>query len=182
MTLDEYMAWENAQPERHEFFRGEVIAMAAPRRVHAMAAQNTAAALHAHLKGSPCCVFMHSMKVQVDNDAIFYPDVFVTCHEQDLKTDMVFRHPVVIVEVLSNSTQAYDRGQKFAAYRRLPSLKEYVLVDPDTQRVEVFRRNERELFELHDQTGLLELTLASVAARLPMAEVFDGVEEPGAAA
>lgn len=116
------------------------------------------------------------MKVQVADEAIFYPDVFVTCDADDLKTEMVFRHPKTIVEVLSAGTQAYDRGLKFAAYRQIASLEEYMLVDPDTRRIEVFRRNERGLFELHDQTGTPEVLLASVGLRLAMAEVFDGVD------
>ena len=120
------------------------------------------------------------MKVQVADEAIFYPDVFVTCDAVDLRTEMVFRHPIAIFEVLSDSTQAYDRGLKFAAYPQIDSLEEYALVDPDARRVEVFRRNERGLFELHDQTGTPELHLVSVGLRLPMTEVFDGVEGPAA--
>ncbi len=82
-----------------------------------------------------------------------------------------------MVEVLSDSTQACDHGLKFAAYRRLEDLQEYLLIDPDTRRVEVFRRNERGNFELVDQTGAAELVLESVGLCLPMEEVFDGVEE-----
>jgi Uma2 family endonuclease len=181
-TLAEYLAWENQQAERHEFYRGEVFAMVGVRRVHGLVAGNLFAALKTHLKGGPCRAFIESLKLQVGNDMLFYPDVFVTCHPQDLKTDMVFRHPSLIVEVLSDSTQAYDRDLKFSAYRRIEDLQEYVLIDPDNRRVEVFRRNERQLFELHDQSGLLEMHLASVDLRLPMSEVFDGVEEPSAPA
>jgi len=119
------------------------------------------------------------MKVQPADDAIFYPDVFVTCDEADLATDMIFRRPLLVVEVLSESTQAYDRGLKFAAYRQIDALREYVLIDPDNRRVEVFRRNERGNFELIDQTGAPQLELESVQMRLPMGEVFDGVESGG---
>ena len=174
-TLADYLPWENAQETRHEFYRGEIFAMVGARRLHGLVALNLATMLKSALKGSPCRAFIESMKVQVGNDAIFYPDVFVTCDAADLKTDMVFRHPSLIAEVLSD-TQAYDRGLKFAAYRQLESLKEYVLIDPDTRRVEVFRRNERLNFELHDQTGHAELVLESVGLQLPMAELFDGVE------
>ncbi|WP_088279389.1 Uma2 family endonuclease [Ideonella sp. A 288] len=175
-SLADFLAWDNDQPGRHEFYRGEVFAMGGARRVHGLVGPNIGAALHAHLKGSPCRAFIGGMMVQVANDAAFYPDVFVTCDAADLKTDMVFRQPRLVVEVLSDSTQAYDRGLKFAAYRQIASLQEYVLVDPDTRRVEVYRRNERLLFELHDQTGADTLHLASVELQLPMAEVFDGVE------
>lgn len=174
--LTDFLAWENAQTERHEFWRGEVFAMVGARRVHGLVGLNLASALKTHLKGSPCRAFGESMKLQVADDALFYPDVFVTCDAQDLKTDMVFRRPCLVVEVLSDSTQAFDRGLKFAAYRRIESLQEYLLVDPDTRRVEVFRRNERGNFELVDQTGEAELVLTSVGMRVAMDEVFDGVE------
>jgi Uma2 family endonuclease len=180
LTLDHFLAWENAQETRHEFYRGEVFAMVGARRVHGLVTGNLFSALKQHLKGAGCRAFVEAMKLQPAHDAIFYPDVFVTCDADDLKTDMVFRNPTLVVEVLSDSTQAYDRGVKFAAYRRIAALKEYLLVDPDTRRVEVFRRNERQNFELIDQTDAAELVLDSVGLRLPMAELFDGVEDaPG---
>jgi Uma2 family endonuclease len=89
---------------------------------------------------------------------------------------MVFRHPVLIVEVLSDSTQGYDRSLKFAMYQRIAELREYVLIDPDSRSVEVFRRNERGLFELHDFTDAQTLELASVPLRISLAEVFSGLE------
>ncbi|RZJ08785.1 MAG: Uma2 family endonuclease [Rubrivivax sp.] len=176
MTAAEYLAWEATQEVRHEFWRGEVFAMVGARRVHGLVALNLAAALKSHLKGTPCRAFIEGQKVQVAQDAIFYPDVFVTCNEDDLRTDVVFKQPKLVVEVLSDSTQAFDRSLKFAAYRQLASLEEYVLVDPDSRVVEVFRRNERGNFELLDQTGAAALELASVGLQLPMAELFDGVE------
>ena len=178
LTIGEFLEWENAQETRHEFYRGEVFAMVGVRRVHALISGNLFAALKTHLKDTRCRAFTESVKVQVANDALFYPDVFVTCDPQDLKTDMVFRSPSLIVEVLSDSTQAYNRGLKFTAYRQLASLQEYVLIDPESRRVEVYRRNERQNFELIDQTGNVELVLDSVGMRLAMAEVFDGVEAP----
>jgi Uma2 family endonuclease len=180
LALADFLAWENAQETRHEFYRGEVFAMVGARRVHGLVGLNLAVALKNHLKGTRCRVFVESMKLQLANDALFYPDVFVTCDPGDLKTEMVFRHPSLVAEVLSESTQAYDRGLKFAAYRQLPSLLEYLLVDPDTRRVEVFRRNERQNFELHDQTGAAELVLESVGLRLAMDELFDGLEDEAA--
>lgn len=177
MKLDEFLTWENAQTTRHEFWRGETFAMVGARRVHGPVGLNLAAALKSHLQGTPCRAFIEGMKVQAAEDALFYPDVFVTCDAQDLKTDMVFKQPKLVIEVLSDSTQACDRGLKFAAYRQISSLHEYVLVDPDTRRVEVFRRNERQNFELVDQTGAAELVLDSVGLRLAMDEVFDGVAD-----
>ncbi len=180
LTLSDFLPWENAQELRHEFYRGEVFAMVGARRVHGLVALNLAALLKSALKETRCRAFIESMKIQVANDAIFYPDVFVTCNAADLKTDMVFRHPTLIAEVLSDSTQAYDRGLKFAAYRQLDSLKEYVLIDPDARCVEVYRRNERLNFELHDQTGHRDLVLDSLGLQLSMDDLFDGVETDAA--
>jgi Uma2 family endonuclease len=175
-SLDDFLVWENAQEIRHEYYGAEVFAMTGARRVHGLVAFNIAAALKSHLKGTRCRAFVEGMKVQLADDAVFYPDVFVTCDEADLKTEMVFRQPTLVIEVLSPSTQAFDRGLKFTAYRQLTSLREYLLVDPDSRSVEVFRRNERDNFELIDQSGHTELVLDSVGLRLDMAEVFDGVE------
>lgn len=176
-SLDDFLAWENAQDTRHEFYGSQVFAMTGARRVHALVGGNVYAALRLHLKGTRCRAFYEGMKVQLADDAVFYPDVFVTCDEADLKTEMVFRRPSLVVEVLSPSTQAFDRGLKFSAYRQLASLREYVLIDPDSRNVEVFRRNERDNFELIDQSRQPELVLDSVGLHLAMAEVFDGVND-----
>jgi Uma2 family endonuclease len=180
LSMADYLVWENQQSTRHEFYRGEVFAMVGVRRVHGLVVLNLALAIKSQLKGSGCQVFSESLKLQVADDAIFYPDLFVTCDPADLKTDMVFRKPTLIVEVLSESTQAYDRGLKYAAYRRLDSLREYVLVHPDTRRIEIFRRNQSGLFEIHDPAESEDLHLASIDLRVPMADVFDGMESPGA--
>ena len=180
ITLEAYLKWENAQVERHEFHRGEVFAMVGGRRVHGRVVGNIARELGLCLKGTPCQVFSESMKVQIGEDTVLYPDVFVTCDRSDLATDLIFRSPTVVVEVLSPSTQAYDRSQKFALYRRIPSLQEYILVDPDTRRVEGFRRDAQGQWVLHDMSDGLVLEAASIGATVPLAEVFDGVDPSSA--
>jgi len=143
MTTEEFIAWEDQQPDKHEFVAGEVFAMGGARRIHVATTGNCFAKLKEHLRGGPCRAFMADMKLEVKTaEAVFYPDVLVTCHPDDLKADLAMRHPKVIIEVLSESTAAYDRGDKFAAYRQLESLQEYALIDPDARRVEVFRRME----------------------------------------
>lgn len=179
LSLQEFIAWENEQPERHEFVRGEVFAMVGGRRVHGRASLNIAMALGAQLKGSPCQVFSESMKVQVGFDTVCYPDVFVTCDPRDLRTDQIFTAPTLIVEVLSPSTQAYDRGIKFTLYRALASLREYLLVDPDTRELQLFRRGDDGLFTLHDLTGRDEVELRSIGCRLLAPDIFEGIERPG---
>lgn len=164
------------QPERHEFYRGEAFAMVGVRRAHAEISGNLFSALKSHLKGLPWRGYTESVKVQVARDTVFYPDVFVTCDPADLQTDRIFHNPKLIVEVLSESTEGYDRALKFTAYRLLASLQEYLLIDPASRRVEVYRRNERDVFELHDQTGRSDLQLSSVNLTLPMVDLFDGVD------
>ena len=180
LTLEGFLLWENEQPDRHEFYKGEVFAMVGGRRVHGRVVANLTSALINALRGSPCQVFAESMKVQPADDTILYPDVFVTCDAADLRTDQIFRAPKLVIEVLSPSTQAYDRGLKFAVYRRLPSLQEFILVDPDTRRVEGFRRNAQDQWVLYDMSDGPALEAASVGCTVPMADVFDGVDPPTA--
>lgn len=175
-SLADYLDWENQQESRHEFHRGEIFAMVGVSRVHGIVSFNVAASLKQQLKGSRCRVFTESLKVQVGEDSIFYPDVFVTCDPADLKTDYVFRAPTLIVEVLSESTKAFDRGLKFALYRRLPSLREYLLIDPDTRLVELFRRGEDGLFTLHDHTTTPHFPLTAIGCELSLEDIFEGVE------
>lgn len=180
MTLQAYLDWENAQETKHELVQGEIFAMTGGRRTHGRVTLNLARHIGVHLDGTPCQVFADSMKVQVAEDTILYPDVFVTCDAADLATDQIFRAPKLIIEVLSPSTQAYDRSRKFALYRRLASLQEYLLVDPDERRVESFRRSPQDDWVLHDMSEGALLELASIDCRLPLADVFAGVE-PAAA-
>ncbi|MDE2082012.1 MAG: Uma2 family endonuclease [Burkholderiales bacterium] len=178
LTLEAYLAWENEQPERHEFHRGEVFAMVGGRRAHGRVVSNLNRRLSEALDGSPCQVFAETMKIQIDDDAVLYPDVFVTCDQADLATEMIFRAPTLVVEVLSPSTQAYDRSHKFALYRRIAALREYILVDPDTRRVEAFRRGADGLWDLHDMSETATMEAASIGCAVPMAEVFAGIDPP----
>jgi Uma2 family endonuclease len=178
MTLQAYLIWENAQVERHEFHDGEIFAMTGARRIHGRVVSNLSRRLSEALDGSPCQVFSEGMKVQVGDDTILYPDVFVTCDRADLATEQIFRAPMLVVEVLSPSTQSYDRSRKFAFYRRIPALQEYLLVDPDTRRVEAFRRNADDQWVLHDMSDGDVLEAASVGARITLSDVFDGIDPP----
>ncbi len=176
LTLDEFLAWENAQPERNEFYRGEIFAMAGGRRTHGRVVSNLNRHFGNLLDGSPCQVFAEGMKIQIANEAILYPDVFVTCDKADLATELIFRAPTLVIEVLSPSTQAYDRSQKFALYRRIEALREYILVDPETRRVEAFRRGADGLWVFHDMSQDDFLVAASMACQVPMADVFARID------
>jgi Uma2 family endonuclease len=176
MTAEAFIDWENAQPDKHEFVAGEVFAMTGARRVHVSISMNIAASLKAHLRGGPCRAFMLDMKLAVQTaDAVFYPDVLVTCHPDDLKADLAMAHPKVIIEVLSDSTAAYDRGAKFAMYRQLESLAEYALIDPDTRRVEVFRRQDSGDWLLMASESEQGRILRSLDFAAPLDVVFEDV-------
>ncbi|NRF66788.1 Uma2 family endonuclease [Aquincola sp. S2] len=176
LSLADFLAWENAQVEKHEYYRGEVFAMVGGRRSHGRVMLNLARQLMNRLDGSPCQVFADSMKVQVGDDAILYPDIFVTCDKADLATDQIFRAPTLVIEVLSPSTQACDRSQKFALYRRIATLQEYVLVDPETRRIEAFRRTADNQWLFVDMSGDEAMVAASIDCSVPLAEVFAGVD------
>lgn len=155
-TATDYLAWEVAQDTRSEFIDGEVYAMAGGTADHNVATGATYATLRQHLKGKPCRTHISDMKVHVEaSNSFFYPDVMVSCSPADLSDGkaQTLSQPTLIAEVLSPSTAAFDRGGKFAHYRLLDSLQEYVLIDTDTPRVEVFRRNAANRWELYPSTG-----------------------------
>jgi len=177
LARQDFIAWENAQPDKHEFVAGKVFAMVGARRVHVAISLNIASRLKDHLRGGPCCAFMADMKLEVAAaDAVFYPDVLVTCHPDNLKAETTMHHPTVIIKVLSESTAAYDRGDKFAHYRRLDSLKEYALIDPDQRRVEVFRRMDNGDWLLAASESSRGLILKSLDFVAGLDAVFEDVE------
>jgi len=142
ITVDDYLAGEAVSPIKHEYVAGEVFAMAGASEEHVTIALNVAVLLRAHVRGGPCRVYIADMKLCVERvRAFFYPDVFVTCEAADAAEPTVKARARVVVEVLSESTEAYDRGAKFASYRQLPTLEEYVLIDSRIRCVEVFRRH-----------------------------------------
>lgn len=176
MTRIEFLAWEQEQDQKHEFYRGEAFAMGGARQAHVTTAGNCFALLKAHLRGRPCRAFIADMALEVDAvDALFYPDVFVSCHPEDLAAERRLHHPTAIIEVLSDSTAAFDRGLKFAAYRRLASLREYVLIDPEQRSIEIFRRTETDDWLLDVHASERGLVLASLDFEAPTESVFEDI-------
>lgn len=144
MTAEEYLQWERSQTGKHEFLAGEVFAMTGVRLNHNRISGNAFIFLSAALRGQPCGVFMADVKLRVQAaDAYFYPDIVVTCDPRDLVdgSALAVQHPWLVVEVLSDSTALYDRGQKFEVYRQLPSLTHYLLVEQSRPYAEMFRKN-----------------------------------------
>jgi Uma2 family endonuclease len=175
-TAADFLVWDATQSIRHEFFHGEVFAMAGGSENHGVVAGNAYIALRAHLKGTPCRVFIQEMKLQVEKaDSYFYPDVFVTCGENDAKQQLIKSEAKLIVEVLSPSTTAFDRGYKFEAYRSLPTLQEYVLIDPQAQTAEVYRRSSNEEWVLRAFPRGQGLALQSVELTISAQDLFADV-------
>lgn len=154
-TLDDFLAWEAAEPLRHEFIEGEAFAMTGGTDVHNLISLNAAIHLREHTQDKPCRVFMADMKLVVTAaDACFYPDVFVTCTPADAERSLVKQDAKIIVEVLSPGTEAYDRGKKFSHYRLIDSLQAYVLIAQDEYRIEAFARAPDNHWTLYDASGL----------------------------
>lgn len=176
-SAQDYLRWEAEQTEKHEYLRGEVFAMTGAARRHVTVSGNLFSALDAALEGTPCRAYMADMKIEVaQGEAYCYPDVFVTCHVADHQAELAMQHPSVIAEVLSPSTAAYDRGDKFQLYRGIASLREYVLIDPDQQRVELYRKGEDGLWVLRDIETGQPLLLTSVDVSVPWERLFRNVD------
>jgi Uma2 family endonuclease len=180
-TPEEYLAQERRADYKSEYFNGFMFAMAGASREHNLIAGNVFGELRAQLKGRPCETYQSDMRVKVSETGLYtYPDVVAVCGErrfEDVKGDTLL-NPTLIVEVLSESTEAYDRGDKFGHYLRLKSLQEYVMISQDKARVEHYvRQGEHWLFaESRDLEGTLQL--ASVGCRVPLREIYDRVEFP----
>jgi Uma2 family endonuclease len=181
LTAEEYLQLEAQSPTKHEFMDGEIYDMAGASDAHVTIALNLATLLRNHLRGSGCRVYIADMKARIEaHNCFYYPDVMVTCNPQDQETPTYKRFPKLIVEVLSDSTEAFDRGDKFANYQTLASLEEYVLINTRHQRVECFRRNAEGLWVLQSYTpeaNQFELHSVNFADTLAML-YEDAVLEP----
>lgn len=171
----EYLAMEAASAVKHEFIDGDVFAMAGGTVEHGALALAVGGELRSVLKGKPCRGFSSDVRVHVrSTGASFYPDVSVVCGSTETAAEdpNAITNPVLLVEVLSESTEAYDRGAKAAHSRRLESLEEYVLVSQTERRVEVQRRNERGIWELHFFGPGEHVELSSVGVRLSVDALY----------
>ena len=154
LTPEEYLKLEEKSNIKHEYIDGYAYAMAGAIDAHVTIALNLASSLRNHLRGSGCRVYIADMKARIESiNRYFYPDVMVTCDRRDRETPQYKQFPCLIVEVLSDSTEAFDRGDKFADYQQFESLREYVLINVKRQRVECFRRNSEGLWVLQSYTA-----------------------------
>jgi Uma2 family endonuclease len=163
MTPKEYLEWEPTQELRYEYIDGEVFAMIGGTKPHNRIAGNLYKPLDDFLAEKGCEVYIADVKVQISRAGPYhYPDVVVTCDPRDRESNELVQDPCLIVEVLSPSTEAFDRGKKFTRYRQLTTLKEYVLIKSEEIGVECFRRTEQGLWLFSAYEAGDTLTLESV--------------------
>lgn len=180
LTPEDYLAIERGAEFKSEYFNGEIFAMAGASRAHNTIVLNTGSEIRRHLKNRPCKAYVNDMRVKVSPTGLYtYPDLVVVCGKEqfeDTQLDTLL-NPTLIIEVLSDSTEAYDRGRKFEHYRHLDSLIEYVLIAQHRPHVESYRRQPDHqwlLTECHGLEGTLRLQ--TIDCDLALAEVYDKVE------
>lgn len=177
MTYEEYLAWESTQEMRHEFCDGEVIAMAGGSRNHNRVSGNFFKLLDEKFADRSCEVYIADVKVQVKpRRKYFYPDVVVTCDERDRQDAQLVSFPCLIIEVISPSTEAFDRGFKFSQYRSLETLQEYVLVQVEHPIVEIFQRNEQGHWVFFEYGIGDRLFLKSVNVEIVVSDIYRQIQ------
>ena len=182
-TIAEYLEMEKASPVKHEFFRGEIFAMAGAGNRHIVIAKNLSGELYIALKGQPCQPYGSDMRIHIPENTLFtYPDISIICGDfipspEDEDTVIL---PVALIEILSPSTKNYDRGGKFKLYRDIPSLKEYILIDSESVNIEVFRLNTGRHWELEEYKTLAEtLTINAIDVSITLRDIYNGTHLPG---
>lgn len=175
-TIKKYLEREEKAAYKSEYYKGEIFAMAGGTPPHSAISANVLYALMERLR-KKCHVFNNDMRIHIPVLEYFtYPDISVVCGEREYFGDKALMNPTLIVEVLSDSTEGYDRGTTFRFYDRISSLQEYVLVSQKERVVEVFRRNEQQRWELFIFTDNDDVELASVGCTLTMDEIYEDSE------
>jgi len=181
-TTEEYLARERLAERKSEYRAGEIVAMSGASRAHNLIAGNLFGELRQRLRGGPCEAYVNDMRVRVRQTGLYtYPDVVVACGDIQFEDDQVdtLLNPVVIIEVLSPSTEAYDRTEKFAHYRRLDSLQEYVLVSQNTVHVERYARQGEQWLLTEYRSLDDELPLDAIGCRVSLRDIYERVTLPG---
>lgn len=180
ITEEEYVAFEESSDRKHEYYQGDMYAMTGGTEPHNLLAGNTYASFHAQLRRRECRVYTSDQRIKVMATGLHtYPDVTVVCgHPQFVAgSRLTVTNPTVIVEVLSPSTERYDRGMKFRHYRMIPSLQDYILISQDDHRIEHYMRQDTDIWQLHEAVGLqTQITVRSITCVLTLEDVYEKVE------
>jgi len=179
-TPHEYLAIERATQQRNEYFNGEIFAMGGASERHNLIVGNVFASLHFQMRGRPCKVYSSDMRVKISVTGLYtYPDIVALCGEASFADEQqdTLLNPNVIIEVLSKSTEGYDRGDKFAHYRRIESLREYILISQDKNRIEHYIRQPDNQWLMSEIYQLQEnLDLPSINCSLHISDVYDKID------
>jgi Uma2 family endonuclease len=176
-TREDYFAFEETSEEKHEFFRGEIFAMAGGTFNHARISGKTFSALEVKLRGKPCQPTNSDMKIETPKGLITYPDAAVFCGKPELTANQcALLNPVVIIEVLSPSTRRYDQSDKFLLYRSIETFKDYILIDSEKVHVQHFRKTEQHEWILHEYVDLKdEVYLVSIQETLSLSDIYENI-------
>lgn len=178
-TSEEYLALERAGDEKHEFIGGSIYLMTGASREHNLIVFNLATALGNQLRGKPCEAYVNDMRVQVNRQDYTYPDLALVCEPPEFEDDSVdtLLNPTLLIEVLSPSTEQYDRGKKFESYRSLSSLQEYLLIAQDRPHIERYLRQEEGSWIFSEMNGLdASVAFNSIGCTLLLAEIYEKVK------
>jgi Uma2 family endonuclease len=181
ISVEDYLEGEKVSPVRHEYFHGEVYAMAGASDNHGRISINLTTALSIHLRNSPCEPFSNDTKIRVTPSVYYYPDILVTC-EENPENPYFRNNPILIIEIVSKSTERIDRREKIFLYQQIESLQEYVVVDQYRQKIQVHRRQANGgwityFFDENDES----VELSSIDLNIPLHEIYRRVTfEPNA--
>ena len=177
LTPEEYFAWEEQQQIKHEYFDGEVFAMSGGTQNHGRISGKIFSEIDNHLDGSDCVALNSDVRVKLqESEKYTYPDVSVTCDERDRETTQYITYPCLIIEVLSPSTEAYDRGNKFELYRKSSTLREYALVSADKIAIDLHQKNDRNRWELIYYRAGDTVELESINLTFPIERIYRGIK------
>ncbi len=179
VSPEEYLAFERDAVDKHEYFNGEIFAMAGAGRRHNQICTNLIHLIASQIRDRKCSVYGSDMRVKVPNENYTYPDVVAVCGEElfEDKAEDSLLNPLVIIEVLSKSTEAYDRGAKFEQYQTIPGFREYVLITQEPYRVEQFVRQDVNAWTyLEFRTADDTLRLESIDCELRLSDIYFKVE------
>lgn len=175
-TAEQYLALEDVSETKHEYYDGVIYNMAGGTPDHNLISMNIGAALNRHLEATPCRVFDSDMRILVEDEELYtYPDVSVVCGKLQFapKSKLTLINPLILVEVMSPSTRAYDRGQKFKFYKKIRSLQELMLVEADRAHVEVLRRISRGQWTIEIYNGLDAVAaLNSIECEISLRQIY----------
>ena len=180
LTPEEYLEWESNALQKHEYYLGELFAMAGASVRHNVIAKNLMIGIGMRLQGKQCQPYGSDLRIHIPENTLFtYPDISIICRDviEEETSDDYTIEPTVIIEILSPSTKGYDRGEKFRLYRDIPTLEAYILIDSESIAIEAFRINASGHWELEDYKSLNEvLAIPVVDLAIPLHDIYEGTK------